>query len=64
MSSNRQQRHRGRPSTSKSFKLVPVPHNTPDAQKLGRAFLALVMHREDLLITTDVSIQEAGDGSA
>ena len=36
---------RGRPSTSGDVRIVPIPHEKPDARKLGRAFLALALHQ-------------------
>lgn len=35
---------RGRPVTTSSVRIVPIPHEQPDARKLGRAFLALARH--------------------
>ena len=36
---------RGRPSTSGDVRILPIPHERPDARKLGRAFLALALHQ-------------------
>lgn len=44
----RDKKHRrGRPSSSTSFRIVPIPHAKPDVRKLGRAFLALAMHQAE-----------------
>jgi len=45
--SGQPKRGRGRPQSSKNFRLVPVPHATPDHRKLGRAFLALAIHQAE-----------------
>mgnify|MGYP007112000732 CR=1 FL=1 len=37
---------RGRPQSSKSFRLVPVPHATPQHRKVGKALLALALQIE------------------
>lgn len=42
---NRTGAGRGRPSASGKVRIVPIPHETPDARKLGRAFLALALHQ-------------------
>ena len=36
---------RGRPVTTNNVRVVPIPHEQPDARKLGRAFLALARHQ-------------------
>jgi hypothetical protein len=48
MSSGTSNRRRGRPARSTTFQLVPVRHATPNSRKLGRAFLALAVHRAEL----------------
>lgn len=48
MSRAKSNRRRGRPALSTSFQLVPVRHATPNPRKLGRAFLALAVHRSEL----------------
>ena len=40
-------RRRGRPASSKSFRLVAVPHAKPQHRKIGQALLALVMHQNE-----------------
>jgi hypothetical protein len=39
-------RGRGRPRSSKNFRLVPVPHAKPDHRKVGQALLALAIHQQ------------------
>ena len=41
-------RGRGRPKSSKSFRLVPVPHPKPEHHKIGAALLALAIHQQEL----------------
>lgn len=41
-------RGRGRPKSSKSFRLVPVPHAKPEHRKIGAALLALAIHQQEL----------------
>lgn len=48
MSAKRPNRTRGRPATSNAVRIVPVPHPTPDARRLGQALLALVLHQAEL----------------
>lgn len=57
-------RGRGRPATSSNFTIVPVPHQTPDARKLGRAFVALALHRAAINAAQLEQAEEAGDESA
>lgn len=57
-------RGRGRPATSSNFTIVPVPHQTPDARKLGRAFVALALHRAAINVAQVEQAEEAGDESA
>lgn len=64
-------RGRGRPRTAGKVRIVPLPHPEPDPRKLGRAFLALVLHQaaQDDAPITDSTIEkkndeEAGDGVA
>jgi hypothetical protein len=57
-------RGRGRPATSSNFTIVPVPHQTPDARKLGRAFIALALHRAAIDAAQVEQAEEAGDESA
>lgn len=38
---------RGRPGTAHQLRVVPVPHSNPDPRKLGRALLALALHRAE-----------------
>ena len=64
MSGGTPKRRRGRPTKSTSFKLVPVRNATPNAQKLGRAFLALAVHQADLQVDTQLVDEEAQDGTA
>jgi hypothetical protein len=40
-------RGRGRPRSSKSFRLVPVPHAKPEHRKIGQALLALAIHQQE-----------------
>lgn len=51
-------RGRGRPKSSKSFQLVPVPHSKPDHRKIGAALLALAIHQQEL---DEAARKEAGD---
>lgn len=45
MTAKRPKRSRGRPTTASSgFHIVAVPNANPDARRLGRALLALVLH--------------------
>jgi hypothetical protein len=64
MSAINQKRRRGRPTGTKDFRLVAVPHAEPNPLKLGRAFLALAVHRAEPQIDADPPQSEAGDGSA
>ena len=48
MSRKRTGRNRGRPSRSMHFTVRPIPRATPDPRKLGRAFLALAIHNQNL----------------
>lgn len=57
-------RGRGRPATSLSFTIVPVPHQTPDARKLGRAFVALALHRAAIDRADQSTTEEASDEPA
>ena len=47
MSRAKSNRGRGRPARSAAFYLVPVRHTTPNPRKLGKAFLALAVHRAE-----------------
>lgn len=40
-------RGRGRPTSSKNFRLVAVPHANPEHRKIGQALLALVIHQQE-----------------
>jgi len=64
MSSGTSNRRRGRPARSTTFQLVPVRHATPNPHKLGRAFLALAIHRAELQIDFEVTEGENRDGTA
>lgn len=55
-------RGRGRPPASKKFKLVLVPRAALDHRKLGRAFLALAVHRAEKDVRSDVQATEPRDG--
>lgn len=37
----------GRPRSSKSFRLIPVPHAKPEHRKIGQALLALAIHQQE-----------------
>ena len=54
-----QERGRGRPQSSKKFRLVPVPRSEPDHSKIGKAFLALAIYH--LESTTESMETEGGD---
>lgn len=41
-------RGRGRPKSSKSFRLVAVPHAKPEYRKIGAALLALAIHQQQV----------------
>ena len=41
-------RGRGRPATAHQVQVIAVRQERPDAKKLGRAFLALALHRAQL----------------
>lgn len=56
-------RGRGRPPTSRDFRVIPIPHANPDAKKLGRAFLALALLRA-AADAADALEKEVGDESA
>jgi hypothetical protein len=62
MSSGKSRKVRGRRSASKNFKLVTVPHASPDVRKLGRAFLALALHGSEL--HAEATTKETNDGAA
>lgn len=55
-----QRRGRGRPQSSKSFRLVPVPHATPQHRKVGKALLALALHLQERPDQPDVDQREEG----
>jgi hypothetical protein len=57
-------RGRGRPPTSRDFRIVPIPHAKPDAKKLGRAFLALALHQAAQAEAGEEQQKESGDESA
>jgi hypothetical protein len=63
MTSAKPRRTRGRPQGSKTFRLVPIPHDRPDPVKLGRAFLALAVFRTEPQDQTDATT-EVGRESA
>jgi hypothetical protein len=63
MTSAKSRRTRGRPQASKTFQLVPIPHDQPNALKLGRAFLALAILRSEPHDQTDATT-EVGRESA
>lgn len=49
----RPKRGRGRPqSASGGFKIIPVPHQLPDSEKLARALLSLALHQAERHIKT------------
>lgn len=50
-------RGQGRPKSSKSFRLVPVPHAKPEHRKIGAALLALAIHQQEL---DEAAKKEAG----
>ncbi len=56
-------RGRGRPATSKDFRIVTVPHSKPNPRDLGRAFLALAIHRAKFRVDSEALEKEASDGS-
>jgi hypothetical protein len=60
---DQQKRGRGRPRTSRDFRIIPIPHANPDAKKLGRAFLALAL-LQAAADSAEASEKEAGDESA
>jgi hypothetical protein len=64
MSGRASNRRRGRPARSTTFQLIPVRHTTPNARKLGRAFLALAIHRAELQVDSEGVDLEARDGTA
>ena len=64
MSSGTSNRRRGRPARSTTFQLVPVRHATPNSRKLGRAFLALAVHRAELEVDFESAEGEARNGTA
>lgn len=64
MSSASPNRRRGRPVRSTSFQLVPVRHATPNPRKLGRAFLALAIHRADSQGNGEDTEGEVHDGAS
>lgn len=64
MSSGTSNRRRGRPARSTTFQLVPVRHATPNTRKLGRAFLALAVHRAELEVDYEIADGEARHGTA
>ena len=64
MSRAQSNRRRGRPARSATFQLVPVRHDSPNARKLGRAFLALAIHRAELHVDSETAEEEARDGTA
>ena len=64
MSSGPSKRRRGRPARSATFQLVPVRHDSPNARKLGRAFLALAIHRAQSHVDLESAEEEAHDGTA
>ena len=57
-------RRRGRPARSATFQLVPVRHDSPNARKLGRAFLALAIHRAQSQVDLESAVEEGRDGTA
>ena len=64
MSSATPSRRRGRPARSTTFQLVPVRHATPNPRKLGRAFLALAIHRAESQVDTEDTEGEVHDGTS
>ena len=64
MSRSTSNRRRGRPARSTAFTLVPVRHATPNPRKLGRAFLALAVHRAESQINSESADEEGSDGTA
>lgn len=57
-------RGRGRPKTSNQVRIVPVPHQPPDARKLGRAFLALALHQAELEAAAQRQDKKRRDGGS
>ena len=51
-------RGRGRPRSSKGFRIVPVPHAKPEHRKVGQALLALAIHQ---LEQADITGKETSD---
>lgn len=64
MSRAQSNRRRGRPAKSTTFQLVPVRHATPNPRKLGRAFLALAVHRAELQVDSESAEGETRNGTA
>ena len=64
MSRAQSNRRRGRPARSTAFTLVPVRHATPNPRKLGRAFLALAIHRAELQVDSETTEGEGRDGTS
>jgi len=64
MSSGTSNRRRGRPARSTTFQLVPIRHATLNSRKLGRAFLALAIHRAELQVDCESTEGEARNGTA
>ena len=64
MSSGTSNRRRGRPARSTTFQLVPIRHATLNSRKLGRAFLALAIHRAESQVDFDDTEGEARNGTA
>ena len=64
MSNGTSNRRRGRPARSTTFQLVPVRHDTPNPRKLGRAFLALAVHRAELEVDFEIADGETPNGTA
>ena len=64
MSSDKPSRRRGRPALSSTFQLVPVRHATPNPRKLGRAFLALAIHRAEPQVNIENTEGEVNDGTS
>lgn len=55
-----QRRGRGRPQSSKNFRLVPVPHATPQHRKVGKALLALALHLQEQPAESDDQRRQEG----
>lgn len=64
MSRKRTGRSRGRPARSMHFTLRPIPRAAPDPRKLGRAFLALAIHKGNLEVDQSALPKERLNGTS